>query len=233
MENYISSLEQQKGINRFIAKSLSWMIGGLLISALSAFILLNNPQILKIVVVNRIFHFGIIGAQIFLAVSLRINPAKLENAGSYIFKFVLYSMLTGITFAIVSLIYAQESIVKAFISAAALFAILCIYGYTTKRDLTKLGNFLLPVLMGVLVVTLLNVFFFKSNGLELALSVLTMVIFIGLTMYDMQKIKSIYLYFEHAPSTHTSLSIGCALELYLDFINLFLSILRIFGRSNK
>lgn len=232
MNSNIYSLEQQKGINRFIAKSMSWMIGGLLISALSAFILLNSPQLLRLFA-NRLAYFGLFIVQIFLAVSLRINPAKLENAGSYIFKFVLYSMLTGVTFAMVSLVYSRDAIVKAFISTAALFAILCIYGYTTSRDLTKLGNFLFPILLGVVVVSVLNVFFFQSKGLDFALSILTMIIFIGITMYDMQKIKSIYLYFENSPSTHTSLSIGCALELYLDFINLFLSILRIFGRSNK
>ncbi|MBF0779711.1 MULTISPECIES: Bax inhibitor-1/YccA family protein [unclassified Granulicatella] len=231
MNNTVYSVEQQRGINRFIAKSFSWMIGGLLISALSAYILLNTRELLYMIVSNRLAYFGLIIAQLVLAYGLRIDPAKLENTGSYMFKFILYSMLTGVTFSVVALVYTSQSIIQAFVSTAALFAILCLYGYSTSKDLTKLGHFLFPVLIGVIVVSVLNILFFRSSGMGLVLSILTMIIFIGLTMYDMQKIKSIYLYFEGVPSVHTSLSIGCALELYLDFINLFLSVLRIFGRT--
>lgn len=227
------SQETQQGINRFIAKSFLWMIIGLLISAGSAFFILKNPSLLRLVYGNSFGPWVLMLGQLFLAYTLRPNPEKMENSVSYISKFSLYSLFTGFTFAVLSLVYTRTSIVQAFLTTAALFGILTIYGYTTKRDLTKLGSILMPALLGVFVLSLLNAFLFRSSGMEFALQIGIMIIFIGLTMYDMQKIKAYYLYFENATHLHTSLAISCALELYLDFINLFISILRLFGsRSN-
>lgn len=227
------SQETQQGINRFITKSFGWMVIGLLISASSAFFIVNNPFLLRMVYGNSFGPWVLMIGQVFLAYTLRPNPEKMENSTSYIVKFSLYSLFTGFTFAILSLIYTSTSIVQAFVTTAALFGILTIYGYTTKRDLTKLGNILMPALLGVIVLSVLNALIFRSSGMSFVMTIITLVIFIGLTMYDMQKIKSYYLYFEHATHLHTSLSISCALELYLDFINLFISILRLFGsRSN-
>lgn len=229
----IYSQETQQGINRFIAKSFLWMIVGLLISAGSAYFILHNPYLLRMVYGNSFGPFVLMIGQLFLAYTLRPNPEKMENSVSYIAKFSLYSLFTGFTFAVLSLIYTRTSIVQAFLTTSALFAILAIYGYTTKRDLTKLGNLLMPALLGVIILSVLNSLLFRSVGLSLVMTIVTLVIFVGLTMYDMQKIKAYYLYFESATHMHTSLSISCALELYLDFINLFISILRLFGsRSN-
>lgn len=226
------SQETQQGINRFIAKSFLWMIVGLLISAGSAFFILKNPALLRIVYGTSFGPFVLMIGQMILAYTLRPNPEKMENSASYIAKFSLYSVFTGFTFAVLALVYTSTSIVQAFLTTAALFALLAIYGYTTKRDLTKLGNILLPALLGVIVLSILNAVIFRSQTMSLVMTVVTLIIFVGLTMYDMQKIKAYYLYFEHATNLHTSLSISCALELYLDFINLFISILRLFGSRN-
>ncbi|MBS4761313.1 Bax inhibitor-1/YccA family protein [Carnobacteriaceae bacterium zg-ZUI252] len=226
-QNTIYSAEQQN-LNRFISKTFMWMIAGLLISAVSAFFVINNPVILRFVYGSRFGVFALMIVQMILAYTLRPNPEKMENSSAYIAKFTAYSFLTGITFAVIALVYTTTSIVQAFVTTAALFAILAIYGYTTKRDLTKLGNILLPALLGLIVLSVINMFI-GSTGMSFVLTVVTVVIFVGLTMYDMQKIKVYYLYFEHATHLHASLAISCALELYLDFINLFLSVLRLFG----
>lgn len=228
--NETLSVTRQQGLNRFLAKSLLWMMVGLLVSTASAYVLLRMPYVLYTILNNRLLYFGLFIVQLFLAYSLRVDPSRLEQSASYITKFMLYSTLTGFTFAVVSLVYLETSIVQAFISTAALFAMLSIFGYTTKKDLTRMGTFLLTTLLGVIIISIVN-FFFYSSLLSFILSTVTLVIFSGLTMYDMQKLKALYLFFENSPTLHTSLSIACALELYLDFINIFLSILRLFGRT--
>lgn len=222
------SQESQQGLNRFVARSFMWMIIGLLISAVSALFIIENPAILRFVYGSRFGVMALMIVQMILAYTLRPNPEKMENSVSYIAKFSVYSIFTGFTFAVVAMIYTATSIVQAFLTTAALFAILTIYGYTTKRDLTKIGTMMRPALLAVIVLSVVNMFL-RSNPMTFLLTIATLVIFIGLAMYDMQKIKAYYLYFESATHMHTSLSISCALELYLDFINIFLSILRLFG----
>lgn len=222
---------QQQALNRFTTKTFLWMGLGLLVSAVSAYAILTIPMLSFLVFGNGLSMWVIFIAQLFLAYSLRIDDRKLEGAAQYIVKFVLYAVLTGVTFATVTMIYAQQTIFQAFISTAALFAMLAMYGYTTKRDLSKLGVMLAPALIGIIIISVLNVIFFKSTAVELVLSIASMVVFVGLTMYDMQKIKYMYARYAQYPTMHTSLSIAMALQLYLDFINLFLSILRIFGRG--
>lgn len=230
MEN-IYSVEQIKGLNKFVTKTYLWMIYGLLMSCASAYILLSTPSLLYPILTNRLFYFGIIIAQLVLAVSLRIDSRKMENAMSYIVKFTLYTVLTGVTFSVIALVYARESIVGAFISTAGLFGFLCLYGFTTKRDLTKLGTILFPALIGIIAISFINLIFLHSSTTELFLAVATMIVFVGITAYDAQKMKAFYFYFESDQNKQTSLSIAFALTLYLDFINLFLSLLRIFGRG--
>lgn len=229
--NQIYSIEQTKGLNKFVTRTYLWMLCGLLVSCASAYFLLTTPRFLITIISNRLVYFGIFIAQLFLAYALRIDERKLENAVAYMIKFALYAMLTGVTFALVALVYAKESIVGALISTAGLFGFLSFYGLTTQKDLTKIGNMLYPALLGMIVISLINVFLLKSSAMELILSVVTMVIFVGITAYDAQKMKEFYFYFEHRTNVQTSLSIAFALQLYLDFINLFLSVLRIFGKG--
>jgi FtsH-binding integral membrane protein len=139
--------------------------------------------------------------------------------------FLGYSVLNGITLSAIFHVYKMGSIAIAFFSTAGTFGAMTIYGATTKRDLTGIGNLCFMGLIGVIIASLLN-FFFKSTGLEYLLSYLTLAIFIGLTAYDTQKIKQI----GESGINHSGLAIVAALSLYLDFINMFLTILRLFGR---
>ena len=139
--------------------------------------------------------------------------------------FLGYAVLNGITLSAIFHVYKIGSIAIAFFSTAGTFGAMTIYGATTKRDLTRLGSLCFMGLVGVVIASLLN-FFFKSTGLEYALSYLTLAIFIGLTAYDTQKIKQI----GESGINHNGLAIVAALSLYLDFINMFLTILRLFGR---
>lgn len=231
MSQYIETVSQEKGFNRFLTKTYGWMILGLLLSSLSAYVLLETRVLLVTILRNSLLYWGIILGQLALAYTMRVDERKLENTVSYMLKFVAYTLLTGITFAVVSLVYARATIVQAFVSTAGLFGLLTLFGLTTKRDLSKIGNMAGFALIGIIIVSLLNVFIFKSTVTELILAILTMIVFVGLTMWDTQRMVHAYRYYENRPSTHGALSIALALQLYLDFINLFLSILRIFGRG--
>ncbi|NEW63134.1 hypothetical protein GMA11_06960 [Granulicatella sp. zg-ZJ] len=226
----IYSVEQEKGLNRFVARTFLWMMIGLAISTLSAYMLLKTKVLFYHIVSNSFFYYGIFMIEIMLAYSLRINLEKIENKISYIVKFIVYSILTGVTFAVVGALYEPMSIVYALVSTIPLFAMLAIYGYTTNRDLTKIGTIARPIMIGLIISILMNGLLFKSNFIELMISIVVLLTFSGLTAYDMQKIKAVYLYFENQPHVHNSLIVSCALELYLDFINMFISVLNIFGK---
>lgn len=228
---YNTQTVTQQGMNRFLTKTYGWMVIGLLLSSLSAYVLISTRVLLRAVLSNQLIYWGLIIAQLVLAYTMRIDERKLENTMSYMVKFVAYTLLTGVTFATVSLVYAQATIVQAFVSTAGLFGLLTAFAFTTKRDLSKIGTMASFALIGIIIVSLLNVFIFKSNVMELILAIVTMVVFVGLTMWDTQRMMHAYRYYENRPSTHGALSIALALKLYLDFINLFLSILRIFGRG--
>jgi uncharacterized protein len=141
--------------------------------------------------------------------------------------FWIYAALMGVTFASIGLVYTHASIARVFLISAVAFGSLSLYGYTTKRDLTGMGSFLFMGLIGLIVASLVNMFF-ASSAMSFALSIIGVLVFTGFTAYDSQKIKEMY--FEG--DTHqvmTAKAINGALRLYLDFVNLFLSLLRLFG----
>lgn len=141
--------------------------------------------------------------------------------------FLAYSIINGISFSFIFFAYNLGSIINVFLSTTALFAIMAIAGYTTKTDLTKLGSILMIGLIGIIVASLINLFL-KSSGMDYIISILGVVIFTGLTAYDVQKIKNLG-YETGNSSITTKLGIMGALTLYLDFINLFIFLLRLFG----
>jgi FtsH-binding integral membrane protein len=146
------------------------------------------------------------------------------SAGAARGLFMAYAATVGVTFSIIFLTYTSTSIMRVFFITASMFAIMAFIGYTTKKDLSKLGMLLLMGLIGIIIASLVNIFL-KSSGLELVISYIGVVIFLGLTAYDIQKIKKIYAQFGNAGN----LAVLGALSLYLDFLNLFLFLLRIFG----
>ena len=146
--------------------------------------------------------------------------------------FVAYSVLNGITFSTIFVIYEPAVIAKVFFITAGAFAGLAFVGYTIKKDLSAMGKFFIMALIGIIIATIVNIFFVKSPGFDLIICYAGVLIFAGLTAYDSQKIKEMCLSYEYADSTAQKMALLGSLTLYLDFINLFLYLLRIFGRRN-
>jgi FtsH-binding integral membrane protein len=140
--------------------------------------------------------------------------------------FLLYSFITGITFGAIFIVYEITSIIYTFLITAIVFGLCALIGKTTKMDLTKIGNYLIIGLIGVILCSIVNIFL-KSSGFELVLSIITIIIFLGLTAYDIQKIQRL-----EGIIPEENLPIYGALELYLDFINIFIELLRFFGKAN-
>ena len=140
--------------------------------------------------------------------------------------YLVYSTTTGITFSSIFLYYEMTSIITVFLVTAVLFGLLAFYGYTTKKDITKIGTILFVALLASVIVSLLNIFIFKSSGVELGLSILVIVIFLGYVAYDMHNIK----YLVNAMDEDKAAVYG-AFQLYLDFINIFIRLLELFGNK--
>jgi hypothetical protein len=142
--------------------------------------------------------------------------------------FVLYSAVTGISLSYILLVYTSSSVLGCFISASVLFAVMAIAGYTTETDLTKFGSILMMALVGIIIASVVN-FFLGSSQLDYIISFIGVALFIGLTAYDMQRLKRIAAGIEYGDASANKMVIMGALTLYLDFINLFIMLLRLFG----
>lgn len=213
--------------NTFFQKVYLWMTIGLAVTGVTAFLMLSSQSAMELILSNRALFFGLIIAELGLvvAMSAAINRIRATTAT---LMFLGYSALNGITFSAIFLIYTQSSIARAFLVASGTFAAMSIYGYVTKRDLTGFGSFLFMGLIGIIIASLVNMFL-RSEMIYWITSYLGVFIFVGLTAYDTQKIKQIgQAGFAHAEERKKATILG-ALRLYLDFINLFLMLLRIMG----
>lgn len=206
-----------------------WMALALLISGAAAYGVATSPGILQLIYSNKLVFLGLIAAELGLVwgISGAINRLSLATAT---LLFTLYSALNGATLSFILLAYTMSSVVSVFLITAGTFSVMAFIGYTTKTDLSSLGKILFMALIGMIIATLVNVFLVKSSGFELILSYLGVLIFVGLTAYDSQKIKQMLLMAPDAGEQAQKMALLGALTLYLDFINLFLFLLRIFGR---
>ena len=225
-----SSIE---GRNQFFMKVYGWMFGGIAISAVVAYLFSTTPALFRLfynfmVATHGYGMWGIFLLQLVLVFLMRPNYENLGNPIRYMVMYCLYAALTGLTFFTLTFVYDLGSIVQAFASTCALFVGLSVVGFTTKKDLTGWGQQALGALIGLILASLLNLFFFRSSMVEWIMSGISLIIFIILTIYDTQKLKRMYDYFE-GQSALEGIAILGALELYLDFINIFLDILRLFG----
>ena len=224
----LSPLEQEEIQRGFITRVYAWMVLGLLITAAAGFMTVINPSILMLIATNRMLFIGLLFGEVMLVVVLtaainRLNPV-IAGLG-----FLGYAALNGVTLSILMLAYTGASIAETFVIAAATFGIMTVFGLTTPLDLTKLGSLLLMALIGLLLATLFNLFF--QNPVVYWISTYAgILIFIGLIAYDTQKLKNMSLYVGIDGEVSQKASLLGALALYLDFINLFLLLLRIFGR---
>jgi FtsH-binding integral membrane protein len=207
-----------------------WMTMALGITALSAYGVASNPNMLQLIYGNSMVIWLLIIAELGLVMytTARIDRLSLTTATTL---FVIYSALNGITLSSVFLAYAMTTIGQVFVITAGTFAAMAAYGYFTKTDLSKIGNILFMALIGLVIATLVNLFM-KSAMLDMVLSYIGVLIFVGLTAWDSQKIKVMLATRQDVGETSQKIALMGALTLYLDFINLFLYLLRIFGRGN-
>ena len=210
--------------DNLISKTFLWMCFGLLVTFVTGYFVANNEVMLENIYGGMGYWiFVIIELVLVFVLSVRVMRMKPTTAKVC---FLLYSFVSGLTFASIFVYYAVDSIMLIFLVAAIIFAIMAIIGYTTRVDLTKMGTYLFFALIAVLVVALINIFL-NSSMVAMIVSIVCVLIFIGITAYDVQKIKML----ENSGLPKDNLAIYGALELYLDFINLFIHLLSIFGRS--
>ena len=205
-----------------------WMTLALVITGFTAYGVATSPGVLQLIFGNQILFWGMIIAELALVigVSAAINRLSLTTAT---LMFILYSVINGALFSSIFLIYTASSIATVFFITAGTFGVMALFGYTTKTDLTSIGKYLFMALIGLIIATLVNMFI-KSEGFTYILSYIGVLIFVGLTAYDSQKIKQMLLQAPDAGEGAQKLALLGALTLYLDFINLFIYLLRIFGR---
>ena len=207
-----------------------WMNLALVITGFTAYGVATSPGIQQAIFTNQIVFWGLIIAEfaLVIGVSAAINRLSLATAT---LMFVLYSVINGALLSSIFLIYTASSIATVFFITAGTFATMALIGYTTKTDLSSIGKYLFMALIGLIIATFVN-FFIKSSGFDYVLSYIGVLIFVGLTAYDSQKIKQMLLQAPDAGEGAQKIALLGALSLYLDFINLFLYLLRIFGRRD-
>jgi len=207
-----------------------WMTLALVITGVTAYGVASSPGILQIIYGNSMVMWGLIIAElaIVISVSAAINRLSLSTAT---LLFVLYSVLNGAVLSSIFLLYTMSSITTVFLITAATFGVMALVGYTTKTDLSSMGKIALMALLGLIIATLVNMFM-KSSMMDMIISYVGVLIFVGLTAYDSQRIKQMLLQAPDAGENMQKLALLGALSLYLDFINLFLYLLRIFGRRD-
>jgi len=221
------SLDINQSISIYLTKVYNWMAVALLVTGLVAYFTAGSDIMIQTIVGNRILFFGLIIGELFLVgyISKRIHKISSYNAT---LLFLLYAVLNGLTFAVIFLVYTSESISSTFLITAGTFGAMSAYGYFTKQDLTKIGNLAFMALIGIIIASIAT-FFMQSAMMHWIITYLGVAIFVALTAYDTQKLKRIAANgFSNEENMEKSAILG-ALTLYLDFINLFLFLLRIFG----
>ena len=215
----------------FIQKVYAWMSLGLVITGACALYMASDPRMIMALVQNKMLFYGLLIAQFGLVIFLS-GWVKTMDAGTARFAFLFYAALTGISLSVIFLIYTSGSIASTFFLTAGMFGAMSAYGYLTKTDLTSMGNFCMMGLFGIILASVVN-WFVRSSAVEMAVSYLGILIFVGLTAYDTQKIKAMNIIGNAGTDEDTKEAISGALMLYLDFINLFLSLLRATGRRRN
>ncbi|RPH51814.1 MAG: Bax inhibitor-1/YccA family protein [Desulfobacteraceae bacterium] len=225
----VKSEQTQILVNEFIRSVYNWMGIGLALTGFIAYYVSNDAQIQNLIFGNKLVFFGLIIAELALVyiISARVNKIQASTATSL---FILYAALNGATLASLFLVYTSSSITSTFFICSATFVACSIFGMTTKRDLTSMGGFMTMGLIGIIIASVVNMFI-KSSAMNMIISYIGVIVFVGLTAYDTQKLKNM------AMTQPSGLEAGVirkgailgALTLYLDFINLFIMLLSVLG----
>lgn len=219
-------INSDDGMSRFFSKVYLWMFVGLLISGGVAYYTSITPSMIKFVYSGYtwILILELVVVILFSALRKKVSPtvAKL--------LFVLYSAISGLTLSSIFLVYKIQSVGIVFLSSALMFALLAMYGYITRQDLSSFGKILFFALLAIIIMSIVNIF--VGNGtLGIIISIVSIAVFLGLTAWDMQTLKSMYNYYSNDENELNKIAIYGALDLYLDFINIFLQLLNLFGNS--
>ena len=231
MNNNPIIMEQSEitALNRFFAKIYGYVAVGVGLSALVAYLSLTVffEATLNLVTGGRFVIWGIMIVEIALV--LFASTAAAKNSPMALPLFIAYSALNGFTISIVLWAYTGETVLLSFVTAVGMFAVMAIIGATTKKNLSAMGQALIAALIGVIIASVVNMFL-QSSGMSFIISLISVVIFAGLIAYDNQRIR--YVFEETGGNVQEGWAISLALQLYLDFVNLFLNLLRIFGRRD-
>ncbi|WP_290921211.1 Bax inhibitor-1/YccA family protein [Halodesulfovibrio sp.] len=219
-------------VNAYLRGVYGWMMLGLLVTAVFAMFTATSPAIQQIVFGSKFTFFGLIIAEFGLVMYLSARIAKL-SAGAATGLFMLYSALNGVTLSAILLVYAASTVSSAFFTAAGMFGAMSLYGMTTKRDLTSMGSFMMMGLFGIIIAMVVNIFL-QSSAMQLVISAIGVIVFTGLTAYDTQRLAEMgeSMPADDATAVRRGTILG-ALTLYLDFINLFLMLLRLFAAGRE
>ncbi len=209
--------------NTLVRQVYAWMGGGLLVTALLAVVTISSPAMLNAVFGNRLVFYGLVFGELGLVVAISGAINRLSASAASLL-FILYAALNGVTMSAIFAAYTAESIASTFVITAATFGTMSAYGYLTKRDLTGLGSFLFMGLVGIVIASLVNIFT-RSSAVSWVVSAVGVIVFTGLAAYDTWKIKAM----ARAGIEGRKPAILGALTLYLDFINMFLMLLRLLG----
>ena len=220
--------EQQKDVVRELMRDVYvWMTGGLALTGAVAWVVANSPALLQVIFGNQLIFWGLLIAEIALVMvlSMRIEKMRFTSAA---LMFVLYSALNGLTLSSIFLLYELGSIGEIFFVTAGAFAVLAFVGTVSKRDLSGLGTFLIIALAGLIIASVIGLIFGRPESIWM--SVIGVMIFAGLTVYDAQQIRMMMLNQDTVNEGNMKIALMGALSLYLDFINLLLRLLSLFGK---
>ncbi|MBU4316078.1 MAG: Bax inhibitor-1/YccA family protein [Proteobacteria bacterium] len=229
MQTAVQQTRVQVQVNEFIRSVYNWMTVGLALTGFMAYFVSQSPAMLQLIFGNKLVFFGLIIGELAMVFYLSARIQKL-SASAATGLFTGYAALNGVTLSIIFKVYSGTSITSTFFICSTMFVACSVYGMVTKKDLTSFGGFLSMGLIGIIIASVVNLFL-KSSGLHMIISYIGVFVFVGLTAYDTQKLKTM------AMSQPDGLdgavvrkgAILGALTLYLDFINLFLMLLRILG----
>jgi FtsH-binding integral membrane protein len=232
-ESLVRSPEYQAELaaqRTFMARVYGWMTVGLLVTAFTSLVVASSPELIQTLYVSGgiwILVIAELGIALGFGWALRVVPVPLAAA-----MFLVYSVLTGATLSILLLVYTLSSVAATFFITAGMFAGISAFGYVTKRDLTSIGSFCIMGLWGLIIASVVNIFL-QSNGMSWLISFIGVIVFTGLTAYDTQKFKQSYAVGESGSAMNRKIALLGAFALYLDFVNLFIYMLRFMGNRRN
>lgn len=227
----VMQIDDASASRKFLANVFLWMFIALGVSAFCAYAFATTPSLMHLMVGENGLS-GLAYIIMFAPLAFVMLISFGLNRLSYpvlALLFVAYAAITGMSLSFILLIYTASSILSVFISSSLLFGVMAVAGYTTQQDLTKFGSIMMMGLFGIIIASVVNMFM-HSSGLDTAISYIGVAVFIGLTAYDVQKLKRIGAGLEYGDASAKKYALMGGLTLYLDFINLFLMLLRVFGR---